>query len=69
MGISINDLHLNDRWLTLLQELAIDQGLIEVKVERMPKAILKPEILLFLSIKILASYCPDVPDPVTLINR
>jgi len=69
MGISINDLHLNDRWLTLLQELAIDQGLIEVKMKGMPKAILKPEILLILSIKILSSHCPDVSDLVTVINR
>ena len=38
-------------------------------MEGMPKTILKPEILLILIIEILASHCPDVPDPVTVINQ
>ena len=46
----------------------IDNGIIEVKVERVPETILKPEVLLILSIKILASHGPDVWDPVMVVN-
>jgi len=42
--------------------------MIEVKVKRVPEMILKPEILLILNIKILASHGPDVPNPVTVVN-
>jgi hypothetical protein len=47
----------------------IDQRVIEVKMEGIPKTILKLEILLFLIIEISASHCPDVPNPVTVINQ
>jgi hypothetical protein len=46
----------------------IENGIIEVKVKRVLETILKLEILLMLSIKILALHGPDVPDPMTVVN-
>jgi hypothetical protein len=46
----------------------IENGIIEVKVKRVLETILKLEILLMLSIKILASHGPDVPDPMMVVN-
>ena len=52
--ISVDVLHVKDRWLTLLatKEIAIDQVIIEIKVEGVPKAILDPQVLAFFLIKI-----------------
>ena len=37
-------------------------------MEGVPEAILKPEILLVLSIKVSASHGPDVLNPVMVVN-
>lgn len=47
----------------------MDHGIIEVKMEVIPKAILKLEILLILSIKIPTLHCPNILDLVTVVNR
>ena len=66
--IGINAFHLKNRWLPLIQKLLIDDGIIKVKVERVPEAILKPEILLILSIKVSSPHGPDVPYLVMVVN-
>ena len=55
-------------WLPLLQKLSIDDGIIKIKVKWVPEAILKPEILLVLSIKVSASHGPKVPNLVMVVN-
>ena len=48
--ICINALHLKDRWLLLLQELLIKNGIIEIIMEGVPETILKAEIFLIFCI-------------------
>ena len=59
--VSVDVLHVKNRWLTLLvaKETAIDQVIIEIKVEGMPKAILNPQVFAFLLIKILGMLLPE----------
>jgi len=67
-GISINALHLNDRRLPLLDKLAVENGLIVIKVKGVPEMVLKPEILLVLSMQISTSHGLDFPDMVMVVN-
>jgi hypothetical protein len=67
--ISINALRLHNRWLPLLEKLAVEDGLIVVKVKKVLEAVLKEEILLILSKQILASHGPDASDMVAAVDK
>jgi len=68
--ISVDVLHVKDRWLTLLatKEIAIDQVIIEIKVEGVPKVILDPQVFAFLLIKILGTLLPEPLHIMTIIH-